>query len=180
MEVVSLKTCLADDLLLYSWQRLCVDTYRATYVPAFPEADIEAYIQRHFHKEQLKQWASDSRYEGWIAHTGGQAAGYVLLRKGIAPNKKLDSRQACLDKFYVSPDWQGKGIAMRLWQAALFFALQEGYKQLWLITWRDNGRAIRFYEKIGFRIVGTYPFRLGTKTYCDYLMVYEPVTGNGV
>lgn len=171
--ILPLEACLHEHQRLTSWQRLCEDTYRATYLPAFPEADIEAYIARHFQEEALLQWARSDKHKGWLACHEGEVVGYVLLHLGVAPGGQDDRQQACLDKFYVSVAYQGRGVAQMLWQRAVSFALQEEYKQLWLITWRDNKRAIRFYEKIGFRIAGSYPFRLGERTYCDHLMVFE-------
>lgn len=41
---------------------------------------------------------------------------------------------------------------------------------LWLGVNSQNGRAIRFYEKSGFRRVGSKPFRLGSTVEHDFVL----------
>jgi ribosomal protein S18 acetylase RimI-like enzyme len=49
-------------------------------------------------------------------------------------------------------------------------ATAAGGKTLWLGVWERNPRAIRFYEKQGFRDVGSYLFVLGTDPQTDRVM----------
>jgi ribosomal protein S18 acetylase RimI-like enzyme len=41
---------------------------------------------------------------------------------------------------------------------------------IWLGTWDQNARGIRFYEKWGFEKVGTQTFLLGTDPQSDVVM----------
>ena len=45
---------------------------------------------------------------------------------------------------------------------------------IWLDTHISNENAIRFYEKNGFRKVGTYHFTIGTQTF-EYHVMGMPV-----
>jgi ribosomal protein S18 acetylase RimI-like enzyme len=44
---------------------------------------------------------------------------------------------------------------------------------LWLSVFSENRRALSFYERWGFRIVGTQRFLVGTDPQLDYLMLRE-------
>jgi ribosomal protein S18 acetylase RimI-like enzyme len=37
---------------------------------------------------------------------------------------------------------------------------------MWLFVWKENQRAIHFYKKAGFHIIGSYDFRL-TETHSN-------------
>jgi ribosomal protein S18 acetylase RimI-like enzyme len=41
---------------------------------------------------------------------------------------------------------------------------------IWLGVWEHNDRAIRFYERWGFEIVGEKQFVLGGEKQCDVVM----------
>jgi ribosomal protein S18 acetylase RimI-like enzyme len=49
-------------------------------------------------------------------------------------------------------------------------AAAAGARGLWLGVNSQNARAIRFYEKSGFRKVGTKSFRLGSTVEHDFVM----------
>ena len=57
---------------------------------------------------------------------------------------------------YVSSEYYGTGLGRRLMEAGL--AQLEGYPEVCLWVLKENGRAIRFYEKCGFRPDGTEEF----------------------
>lgn len=74
-------------------------------------------------------------------------------------------------RFYVDRPWHGRGLAQRLMAAALDAARSLGGETVWLTVWEHNPRAIAFYEKHGFRDVGSQPFRLGSDLQTDRVMV---------
>jgi diamine N-acetyltransferase len=76
-----------------------------------------------------------------------------------------------IGRFYVDRPWQGRGLAQRLMTAALDAARDLGGRTVWLAVWEHNPRAIAFYEKQGFRDVGSQPFRLGADLQTDRVMV---------
>ena len=53
--------------------------------------------------------------------------------------------------------WWGCGAAPALMEAILAFAKENGFEQLNLEVRSDNARAIRLYEKYGFRKLCTFP-----------------------
>ena len=46
-----------------------------------------------------------------------------------------------------------------------------GYRKAWLGVWENNFRAIKFYEKYGFKKIGQHNFLLGNDLQTDYLLV---------
>jgi GNAT superfamily N-acetyltransferase len=52
---------------------------------------------------------------------------------------------------------QGGGAGTALIEAAAAMARESGCRRLWLITTNDNLRALRFYQRRGFRLVALHP-----------------------
>ncbi len=44
---------------------------------------------------------------------------------------------------------------------------------IWLSTWQKNERAIRFYEKWGFQIVGNAIYAIGEDVTDDFIMQWS-------
>jgi ribosomal protein S18 acetylase RimI-like enzyme len=80
-----------------------------------------------------------------------------------------------LSKCYVHPDHHGLGAAAELMHTSIAAAAGAGARGLWLGVNSQNARAIRFYEKSGFRKVGTKSFQLGDTVEHDFVME-RPVT----
>ena len=55
-------------------------------------------------------------------------------------------------------------------QASLRAAAEAGGRGIWLGVNSQNARAIRFYEKSGFRKVGTKSFSLGSTVEHDFVL----------
>ncbi len=75
-----------------------------------------------------------------------------------------------LVRFYLLQEWIGKGFGARLMQACVDEGQRRGADVIWLGVWEHNARAIAFYQKWGFAIVGTHNFQLGTELQQDYIM----------
>ncbi|MBI3034840.1 GNAT family N-acetyltransferase [Candidatus Woesearchaeota archaeon] len=88
-----------------------------------------------------------------VAENNGKIIGIVTwLMHG------LPKHQLCeLDRIAVLPDYRGKGIAKKLFDALIkdaksFYKKNKSkLRKLYLLTHSDNTRAHKFYEKLGFR-----------------------------
>lgn len=100
-------------------------------------------------------------------------AAWALLRDDVAPPEDCappGARPLYLNRFYVDHVWHGRGVAAALMTAVHEATRARGYDALWLSTWERNTRAIRFYEREGFAIVGTTWFQLGEELQRDYVL----------
>lgn len=79
-----------------------------------------------------------------------------------------------LSKIYLLANQHGRGAAAALMERALDEAAGRGARGVWLGTNQQNARALRFYEKHAFTIVGRKRFKLGD-TYEDDLVLERPL-----
>ena len=71
-----------------------------------------------------------------------------------------------------------KAVGARLLAACLDAARAAGATDLWLGVWQENPRAIAFYRKHGFEIVGEKTFVVGSDPQTDWVMA-RPVGAAG-
>ncbi len=90
---------------------------------------------------------------------------------GTASLNRKSRRMSHRGEFGISLKraWWGSGAGSALMEAILAFARENGFEQLNLEVRSDNVRAIRLYEKYGFRKLCTFPafFRIDGE-YIDF------------
>jgi GNAT superfamily N-acetyltransferase len=100
-------------------------------------------------------------------------AAYAQVRRNDAPIEPPLESAVELWRFYVDRRWHGRGLAAPLMDAAKKAAGALGARQLWLSVWERNPRAVAFYTKSGFRIVGSKDFWVGSDRQTDHVMVAD-------
>lgn len=98
--------------------------------------------------------------------------GTVIGGCGIFPTSGLPEGCAELVKFYLSASYRGKGIGWKLMQKSFESAKVLGYKQLYLESLPELGKAINMYERAGFKRISSH---LGNSGHfgCDIWMIKE-------
>lgn len=135
--------------------------------------DLNHYMRQAFNLEQTLKELEDEKSIFLIAETEGEAAGYAkIILDNIEPGITAE-RPVELNRLYSHQQFLGKGIGQGLMDACIERARQEDRDVMWLGVWEHNPRAQRFYEKNGFRVVGSHVFVLGEDPQTDLLMQRE-------
>ncbi len=109
----------------------------------------------------------------------GEVVGYVMLCTEPPPISQPWVNPLEVRRIYVDAHAHGSGIAAALMHASLEIARDAGHDWVWLGTNEQNQRAIRFYEKFGFGIVGERTFVVAHSVESDHVMA-RPVEVNTV
>jgi ribosomal protein S18 acetylase RimI-like enzyme len=145
-------------------------TFRDTFGPDNTEADMADYLASAFGPAIQARELEDAHTSFLIAQADGSTAGYARLRFGDSPTSVGGRRPVEIVRFYVDGPWIGHGVGAVLMGASLDLAKDRGCDVVWLDVWERNPRAIAFYEKWGFVVVGSQPFLLGDDVQNDLLM----------
>ncbi len=87
--------------------------------------------------------------EYWIAEEEGAMVGGC----GVFPTPGLPEGCAELVKFYLAARHRGKGIGWQLMEKTFESSRKLGYKQLYLESLPELGKAISLYERAGFKML---------------------------
>jgi ribosomal protein S18 acetylase RimI-like enzyme len=149
---------------------LAARTFSETYAAYNDPADMAAHIATRYGEAKQSEELADSTSAYIVAELGDRLIGYAYLVADQAPGGVVLDAPVELVRFYVSSEWHGRGVARPLMAACLAEAQRQGGRTLCLGVWEQNPRAIAFYRKAGFAIIGTTAFHLGSQHQVDHVM----------
>ena len=167
-EPVTVRRGAAEDAALLAG--LGAKTFRDAFAEFNTEEDMAAYLEGAFGPHLQAAELADPAGAFLIAESGGRAVGYARLRRGPAPGCVSDPGAVEIERLYVLQEWKGAGAAAALMGACLDRARADGFRTVWLGVWERNDRAVAFYRKWGFSVVGKKPFAVGSDVQDDYVM----------
>jgi len=153
---------------------LLAEMGRTTFFDSFIQyntaEDMEKYLSEHYSTEIQMSEIRDSDTIFLIAEQNDIPVGYAKLKQyskgeGVAGTNPME-----LQRIYSIQEYIGKGVGPELMKEAIREAKDRGFNCLWLGVWEKNERAIKFYEKWGFKKVGNYVFVLGEDIQSDFTM----------
>jgi ribosomal protein S18 acetylase RimI-like enzyme len=158
-----------------SLAELAAVTFPLACPPGSAPEDIAAHLADTLSERNFRGYLADPSVTVLVIEADGGLRGYSLLVDGPAQDPDVAAvltvlPSAELSKCYVHPDHHGLGAAAELMHASVEAAAAAGAAGIWLGVNSQNARAIRFYEKSGFRKVGTKSFRLGKTVEHDFVM----------
>lgn len=168
MDGITLRPCLPAE-----WQALQTfgrevffHTFRAFNTPE----NMTAYLETAFSDQQVQAELNNPDSAFWLALDGERIVGYLKTNTGPAQHDLQDAGGIEIERIYVDPAFMGRGLAALLLDKAKALARAQQAPFIWLGVWEHNPRAIRFYEKSGFRVFGQHTFMLGDDAQTDLLM----------
>lgn len=150
-------------------------TFRETFATETNLSDMDLYCTRSFGAEIQMQEILDSNYVTLLAEVEGKlvAFGQVKLRSPKGCVSAALPSQTCLAelyRLYVSSELHGRGVAQAVMAEVLDTVVKADADCLWLGVWEHNPRAIAFYNKCGFAVVGEHVFQFGDDPQRDLIM----------
>ncbi|MGA2398028.1 MAG: GNAT family N-acetyltransferase [Steroidobacteraceae bacterium] len=154
-----------------------------TFRAAFAESNTAANMQLHCaanygHALQLAE-IRDSRRETWVVEANNRLVAYAQLRLD-APQPAISAvKPVEIQRFYVDASHHGTGLAHQLMAHVLARAQAAGSAALWLGVWERNLKALAFYRKWRFDVVGEHTFKLGDDPQRDLVMCRDLQSSEG-
>ena len=153
-----------------SLAELAERTFRETFAQTNRAEDIDVHC-RYSYGESIQ--AAEIRDPGrttLVCHVRDGLIAYGQLRWASAPSCVVATRPAEIQRLYVDARWHGKGVAHALMASLLDTAVAGGADVVWLGVWEKNPRAMSFYSKSGFAVVGDHVFVLGNDPQRDLVL----------
>ncbi|MFF1386297.1 GNAT family N-acetyltransferase [Arthrobacter sp. NPDC058288] len=154
---------------------LAAVTFPLACPPQSSPDDIAAHLANTLSDANFRSYLADPGITVLVIDSDGDLRGYSMLVDRPAGDQDVAAALTIqpsteLSKCYVHPDHHGLGAAAELMHATLEEAAASGARGMWLGVNSQNAKAIRFYEKSGFRKVGTKSFNLGATVEHDFVM----------
>jgi len=141
-----------------------------TYADAMPSKDLESYVAEDFSRGRQLAALEDADVTTLLAERSGELVGYAQIRRKPIPVETETSAAVELWRIYVDKSCHGLGIGRLLLAKAMEVSRKMSSDQIWLGVWEKNLRAISFYQRHDFKIVGSQEFRIGAEVHRDIIM----------
>jgi len=147
-------------------------TFRDAFAAVNAAADMDLHCARHYAPAIQAAEIAGPLATTLVVERDGELIGYAQLsrRPVTVPEGDHPTPAVEIYRFYVLHAWHGSGLAAALMDACVAHARETGASLLRLGVWEHNPRAMRFYEKHGFAVVGEQPFVLGKDPQRDLVM----------
>jgi ribosomal protein S18 acetylase RimI-like enzyme len=158
--------------------------------PETAPANLDAYIAAELPPATFRTLLADPNVFVLLAETAAPEAAspphaeppsapaivayMVVARHSPHPHLPAAAAPCEFRKLYLHQSHHGSGLADALMQAAFALLEDAGPCPIWLSVYSGNARAIVFYKKWGFRIVGPLEFVVGDDRQSDFLMLRDP------
>jgi diamine N-acetyltransferase len=138
--------------------KIAAPSFLSTHASSAAKEDLDWFINQNYNLEAFKKDIADESNEYYILQFENKIVAYAKLVLHTHIDSKTIQPLTKLDRFYVDPEFVGKGVSKSFFQFIVELSKSKNQKGIWLYTWTGNTRAINFYRKQGFEIVGAFDF----------------------
>ncbi|MFT5822211.1 MAG: GNAT superfamily N-acetyltransferase [Crocinitomix sp.] len=118
--------------------------------------DYGEYVRKQHIKHFLDRYQSEAAiadqlmtgYDYFILKNGEKVTGYIGF--------EVEGKVLKLSKLYLNLDARGQGMGQQAMNWLKEYAIKEQCKRLELLVLLENKDAIRFYERLGYKIVDVF------------------------
>jgi diamine N-acetyltransferase len=153
---------------------LAIETFPLACPPGTTQENIDLFCQGKLSPQAFEGYLSDDRISIWVSESAGVIVGYVMSVGGepedaVIAHAVTQRPTVEISKIYVRESLHGGGVAPALMEVAQADALENGAHSVWLGVNQHNERANRFYERLGFLVVGERRFPVGDSLEEDFV-----------
>lgn len=169
MQIIKANTSNAEQIA-----QIGSKTFLEAHSTSGPVEDLNNYLNEKFSIDFIKKELSDPLNIFHVLSVEGQVVGYSKINYNSETTAIHENKNACkLERLYISAGFYGKKLGYTLFEFNKQLAIENGQSGFWLTVWVENERAIAFYEKLGFKIVGEMLFKVSNTYNPNYIMWLE-------
>jgi len=124
------------------------------------EENINEYVSKNFTNKAFEEALKDTNNFFYIIYFNGIAAGYSKIifnsQHLNIPIKNITK----LERLYLLQEFHSLKLGLELFNYNLNESVKHEQSGIWLFVWTENHKAINFYKKAGFKIVGQHDFQI--------------------
>jgi len=124
------------------------------------QEDINIYVTEKYNENIFKEELSDAKNIYHIIYYVHNPAGYSkIIFDTSYPNSKIKNI-AKLERLYLLKEFYNLKLGSALFHCNIDLSKRNHQMGMWLYVWKENERAVNFYKKNGFVIIGSHDFKI--------------------
>ncbi len=137
---------------------LATQTFIESHGHSAAAADIDAYVAKNYTPAMLQAELEDPDNIYHIQYYHKLPVGFSKIILNSPYEGSPGNAVTKLERIYLLKSYYGTNLGPALMDFLIHLMKKEKQTGVWLYVWKENNRAIRFYEKKGFTITGNYDF----------------------
>lgn len=128
--------------------------------------DINRYMAENYNTDVLKEELGDSKNIYHLLYYDDEVAGYSkIVLNDPYTNSKIENITK-MERLYLLKKFYNLNLGSVFFEFNIDLAKENNQAGVWLFVWKENQRAVRFYKKKGFIIIGSHEFKI-SKTHSN-------------
>ena len=149
-------------------------TFVESHGPSASKVVIDEYTARHYTSAVFEALIQDGVNHIYILKAGNVVAGYSMMQLNVPHPRGASPSTAKLDRLYFLKEYHDLKLGWRLLRFNIELSKKQLQNAMWLYAWKGNERAVNFYKKAGFEIIGSHDFKLtDSHSNPNHLMLLE-------
>jgi ribosomal protein S18 acetylase RimI-like enzyme len=150
-------------------------TFLESYAGVLPGDDIIAHCAAKHGSAVYEDWLIGGEARIWLAEAqeGRAPIGYAVTTPPDLPLPDAGSGDAELRRIYVLHRFHKEKVGWALMKTALDAARRTGKRRMLVGVYGRNDRAIAFYKRVGFTVVGERKFQVGATVHDDLILALD-------
>lgn len=140
--------------------RVGAQTFFESHGHSAPKEDIAHYISKKYNKETIIKEFNNQKAHYHLIYCDGVIAGFSKIELDTTNKNIADVNITKLDRIYLLETFHGKQLGTKLFQFNIELSKKHHQKGIWLAVWTENQKAVKFYQKMGFKSVGAFDFKI--------------------
>ena len=165
---LAIRECMIDDLVIL--REISYKTYNETFKDWNTPSNMEDYLENAFNMSKMRDEMLNANSQFYFLYADEELVGYLKLNEGLSQTDINDSDSIEVERIYLLKEFHGKALGSVLMNKAIEIAKEKKKKYLWLGVWENNDKAMKFYKRNGFYVIGQHSFFMGDDEQTDLIM----------
>ena len=130
------------------------------------DKDMNEFLEKNYNNDAIGEELNDSRNIYHIIYYNDIPVGFSKIILDAEHPNIVTRNVTKLDRIYLLKEFYGLKLGLELLNFNVGISRSNKQLGMWLYTWIGNTRALDFYTKAGYAIIGSHKFYV-TKTHYD-------------
>ncbi len=130
------------------------------------DEDMNEFLESNYNSDAINAELNDINNIYYIINYNDKPVGFSKIILNAKHPNIVTKNVTKLDRIYLLKEFYGLKLGLELLNFNIELSKNNNQSGIWLYTWVGNNRAIKFYLKAGFTIIGSHKFYV-TETHYD-------------
>lgn len=136
------------------------------------EEDINNFITGNYNEDALKEELQDTKNIFHILYYNNETAGFSKIIFNYPHSNCNIENVTKFERIYLLKKFYNLHLGQQLLDFNINLLKENNQAGVWLFVWLENERAINFYKKNGFAVIGNFEYKIsGNHSNPNYQML---------